>query len=131
MFSPATIYNLHFLPVLEKKNLTDAEFAEIVRQNIATMLKVRIAVILLYVAVRTYKFMQWWFQVEISSFSNSDLLEWEKRYNAEQQTVRVVQRPSTSSASQSNPEIHRMALQVREVLPDVPYDVAYRDLCKF
>lgn len=40
MFSPSTIYNLQFLPVLEKKNLTDAEFADIVRQNIAAILKV-------------------------------------------------------------------------------------------
>lgn len=40
MFSPMTIYNLEFLPVLEKKNLSDGDFAEIVRQNISAGLKV-------------------------------------------------------------------------------------------
>lgn len=40
MFSPCTIYTLKFLPALEKKNLSDAEFAEIVRQNIGAALKV-------------------------------------------------------------------------------------------
>lgn len=40
MFSPCTIYNLKFLPALEKKNLSDSNFAEIVRQNIATGLNV-------------------------------------------------------------------------------------------
>lgn len=67
----------------------------------------------------------------MSSFSNSDLLEWEKRYNAEQQAVavRVPQRPT--SVSQNNPQVHRMAMQVREVLPDVPYDVVYKDLCEY
>lgn len=40
MFSPFTVYSIEFLPVLEKKNLSDAEFAEIVRQNISSSLKV-------------------------------------------------------------------------------------------
>lgn len=40
LFSPMTVYNVQFLPVLEKKNLSDADFAEIVRQNISSALKV-------------------------------------------------------------------------------------------
>lgn len=40
MFSPLTNYRLQFLSPLEKKNHSDSEFAEIVRQNIATELKV-------------------------------------------------------------------------------------------
>lgn len=40
MFSPITVYNLEFLPVVEKKSYTDAEFAEAVRQNISSALKV-------------------------------------------------------------------------------------------
>lgn len=40
MFSPITVYSLEFLPVLEKKNLPETDFAEIVRQNISSALKV-------------------------------------------------------------------------------------------
>lgn len=40
MFSPITVYTLEFLPVLEKKHVSDAAFAEIVRQNISLALKV-------------------------------------------------------------------------------------------
>lgn len=63
----------------------------------------------------------------MSSFTNSDLLEWEKRFNAEQQSARAIQRPPVN---QNNTQVHRMAMQVREVLPDVPYDAVYKDLCK-
>lgn len=41
MFSPFTNYSLKFLPSLENKNESPAEFAEIVRQNIAASLNVR------------------------------------------------------------------------------------------
>lgn len=40
MFSPLTNYKLKFLPSLERKSLAEAEFSEIVRQNIATTMKV-------------------------------------------------------------------------------------------
>lgn len=40
MFSPLTRYKLKFLPPLEKKSVAEAEFSEIVRQNIASTLKV-------------------------------------------------------------------------------------------
>lgn len=53
--------------------------------------------------------------------------EWEKRYKAEQVRVRPVQ----TTAVTVNPELHRMTMQVREVLPVVPYNVIYRDLCKY
>lgn len=55
------------------------------------------------------------------------MLEFEKRYAADQLRQVQQQRP----AFQAHPEINRMALQVREVLPHVPYNVVYKDLCKY
>lgn len=64
--------------------------------------------------------------MELSDYTNTDLLEWEKRFiisqNAGAQT-----RPA---GTQVHPQIHHMAMQVKEVLPDVPYDVVYKDLRK-
>lgn len=40
LFSPCTVYTLHFLPAREKKGTTDAEFAEKIRQDVASALKV-------------------------------------------------------------------------------------------
>jgi ancient ubiquitous protein 1 len=40
MFSPLTNYKLKFLPPLERKSLAEGEFSEIVRQNIASTLRV-------------------------------------------------------------------------------------------
>lgn len=60
-------------------------------------------------------------------YTNTDLLEWEKRYFVSQATVAQTRSPAT----QVHPQVHHMAVQVREVLPDVPYDVVYRDLRKF
>ncbi|RZC32484.1 ancient ubiquitous protein 1-like, partial [Asbolus verrucosus] len=102
MFSPLTNYKLKFLPPLERKSLLEAEFSEIVRQNIATALK-----------------------IETPDFSAADLLEWEKRQLAEQQRAPSAPRP----ASIDN-EVRRMALQVKEVLPHVPLNAIFRDLNK-
>lgn len=41
MFCPITSYRVRFLPSLEKKSISNEEFAEITRQNIASALKVR------------------------------------------------------------------------------------------
>lgn len=40
MFSPFTNYNIKFLPSMERKSLSEDEFADIIRQNIASDLKV-------------------------------------------------------------------------------------------
>lgn len=40
MFSPYTVYRFKFLPTVQKQNLSEEEFAERVRQNIASDLKV-------------------------------------------------------------------------------------------
>lgn len=55
--------------------------------------------------------------------------EWQKRYRLEQQQLRSVQ--AVNSNNSVNPEIHRMTIQVREVLPHVPYNVIYKDLGTF
>lgn len=60
-------------------------------------------------------------------YTNSDLSEWEKRYFASQNSSAQTRPVGT----QVHPQIHHMAMQVREVLPDVPYDVVYRDLREY
>ncbi|KAJ8955974.1 hypothetical protein NQ318_006245 [Aromia moschata] len=62
MFSPCTNYKLKFLSPLEKKSHSDAEFAEVVRQNIATALK-----------------------VEATDYTSNDVVEWEKQKLVEEQ----------------------------------------------
>lgn len=99
MFSPITNYKIKFMTPLEKKNLSDSEFAEIVRQNISNGLN-----------------------VEASEFSASDLNEYEKQVN---NSLRVIQR---RIGSPPNFELERMALQVREVLPHVPLNAIYNDI---
>ncbi|EFA08762.1 lipid droplet-regulating VLDL assembly factor AUP1 [Tribolium castaneum] len=101
MFSPLTNYKLKFLPPLEKKSVAEAEFSEIVRQNIASALK-----------------------VETPELTAADLLEWEKRQLVEQQRAPPVPRPSVDS------EVRRMATQVKDVLPHVPLNAIYKDLNK-
>ncbi|XP_044270985.1 lipid droplet-regulating VLDL assembly factor AUP1-like [Tribolium madens] len=102
MFSPLTNYKLKFLPPLEKKSLVETEYSEVVRQNIASALK-----------------------VETPEFTAADLLEWEKRQLVEQQRgAPPVPRPSVDS------EVRRMATQVKEVLPHVPLNAIYKDLNK-
>lgn len=64
--------------------------------------------------------------MELCDFTNSDLLEWEKRFFAEQNA----RGQTRHGGLQVHPQIHHMTMQVREVLPDVPYDPIYRDLCK-
>ncbi|KAF5269958.1 hypothetical protein FQR65_LT05757 [Abscondita terminalis] len=109
LFSPCTNYKIRFLPVIEKMNLSEIEFADKVREEIATALK-----------------------VELSEYSASDLLEWEKRIMEDvvRREMEARQRPNTSSSLNSNPTIHRMACQVKEVLPMVPYNTICMDLMK-
>lgn len=66
--------------------------------------------------------------MELSDYTNTDLLEWEKRFIASQNNSAVPARPA---GTQVHPQIHHMAMQVKEVLPDVPYDVVYKDLRKY
>ncbi|XP_045462015.1 lipid droplet-regulating VLDL assembly factor AUP1-like [Harmonia axyridis] len=102
MFSPSTNYKLKFLDVLEKKNLSNEEFAEIVRQNIAAGLK-----------------------VEAVNYTAKDLIELEKRLLAEQKRIQSEQ---TLTNPANIPVVRRMARQVKEVLPHVPYEAIYSDL---
>ncbi|XP_023013564.2 lipid droplet-regulating VLDL assembly factor AUP1 [Leptinotarsa decemlineata] len=101
MFCPLTIYKLKFLPSLERKSTSNSDFAEIVRREIATNLK-----------------------IEMTDYTSNDLIEWEKRKLAEDQ-----QRAQRNANRPVIPEIQRMSYQVKEVLPHVPYHVIYNDLC--
>ncbi|KAF2883254.1 hypothetical protein ILUMI_22924 [Ignelater luminosus] len=109
LFSPCTNYKLRFLPTVAKMNLPESEFAEKVRQDIANGLK-----------------------VELSEYSASDLLEWEKRIRdvLRREREEMQQRPSTSNVPTSNVEVQRMARQVKEVLPMVPFNTICTDLMK-
>ncbi|KAF5279756.1 hypothetical protein FQA39_LY05446 [Lamprigera yunnana] len=109
LFSPYTCYKLRFLPVVEKMTLSETEFADKVRTDVAHALK-----------------------VELSEYSASDLLEWEKRIMEDvvRREMEARQRPNTTAALSSNPTIHRMACQVKEVLPMVPYNTICTDLMK-
>lgn len=98
MFSPLTCFKLTFLSPLEKKTIPDEEFADIVRQNLSTVLK-----------------------VEATNFSSADVMEYEKRRLAEV-------RASHSQTINRNFELQRMAQQVKEVLPHVPFNAIYNDL---
>ncbi|CAH0546455.1 unnamed protein product [Brassicogethes aeneus] len=102
MFSPVTVYKLKFLPALENKSNTVQEFAEIVRQHIATSL-----------------------MVPTPNFSASDLIEFEKKTLIEEQRAMEAQ----SRAPSQRPELQRMSMQVKEVLPHVPLKAIYNDLC--
>ncbi|XP_066251167.1 lipid droplet-regulating VLDL assembly factor AUP1-like [Euwallacea similis] len=106
MFSPFTNYNIKFLPSLEKKSLSEDEFADIVRQNIASELK-----------------------VEATHFSSSDVAEWCKRQILEEKRRTQALADARYGASRlPNPELARMATQVKEVLPHVPVSAIYGDL---
>lgn len=107
LFSPWTIYNVCFLPVERKGDFNDTDFAENVRQKIATGL-----------------------MVEACSYGASDVIEWEKRYLLEQRRARMVHNSPSTPIQNNNPELHRMARQVKEVLPVVPYNVIYKDLSR-
>ncbi|XP_076258322.1 lipid droplet-regulating VLDL assembly factor AUP1-like [Rhynchophorus ferrugineus] len=106
MYSPCTIYTIKILPALEKKNLSGEEFATIVRDNIATELK-----------------------IEASSLSASDLLEWSKRHMLEEKRRMQERARIHSGGSQiSNPELERMASLVKAVFPNIPIVAIYSDL---
>ncbi|XP_072378485.1 lipid droplet-regulating VLDL assembly factor AUP1-like [Diabrotica undecimpunctata] len=102
LFVPITNYKLTFLAPLEKSTMSDDEFGEIARQNMATSLK-----------------------VQVTNYTSNDLAEWEKRTLAD-----PPQRPQTRFASPRtlNPELQRMGKQVKEVLPHVPLTAIYSDL---
>ncbi|KAK9709596.1 hypothetical protein QE152_g26546 [Popillia japonica] len=104
MFVPCTVYKIKFLPCVEKKGICEGTFISKVRQSIADDLK-----------------------IELSDYSAADLKEYVKRYIIEQQRNVSTQNTTTGTI---NPEVHRMSMQVREVLPLVPYDAIYKDLLK-
>lgn len=65
--------------------------------------------------------------MELCDYTNIDLLEWEKRFLMSRSSGTQTRPVGT----QVHPQIHHMAMQVREVLPDVPYDAVYRDLREY
>lgn len=69
-------------------------------------------------------------KVEACSYSVSDIIDWEKRYLLEKRRARMVHSSLSNTAQSNNPELHRMARQVKEVLPTVPYNVIFKDLGK-
>ncbi|CAH1115374.1 unnamed protein product [Psylliodes chrysocephalus] len=101
LFAPVTNYKLTFLVPFEKTSMSDDEFSEVVRQNMATSLK-----------------------IQTTDFTSNDIAEWEKRTLTEP-PPRSQNRPPTRSL---NPELQRMSNQVKEVLPHVPLNVIYSDL---
>lgn len=109
LFSPYTSYKLRFLPIVDQFDLSEIQFSDKVRENIARAL-----------------------QVELSEYSATDLLHWEKRLmdDVVRREMEGRQRPTSTSLSSGHPTIHLMATQVKEVLPMVPYTVIYTDLLK-
>nr|XP_022905391.1 ancient ubiquitous protein 1-like [Onthophagus taurus] len=105
MFVPCTVYKIKFLPAVEKKSVSDGEFCDRIRQNIGNDLN-----------------------IELTNFVANELKEFKKRHHIELQRANLVQRPFSTPTV--NPELHQMTLQVREVLPLVPYNVVYKDLAK-
>lgn len=100
LFSPITNYRLTFLAPSERKTMTDKEFAESIRQSMATALK-----------------------VQMTDYTSHDVTEWEKR------AVFVPPpRPQMRTRSVNSPELTRMGKQVKEVLPHVPLNAIYSDL---
>ncbi|XP_056633168.1 lipid droplet-regulating VLDL assembly factor AUP1-like [Diorhabda sublineata] len=99
LFSPVTNYRLTFLEPSDRKTMSDQEFAENVRRNMATALK-----------------------VQTTNYTSNDVTEWEKRANF------APPRPQTRTRSLNTPELTRMGKQVKEVLPHVPLNAIYTDL---
>nr|CAI5849178.1 unnamed protein product [Callosobruchus analis] len=110
MFSPITNYKIRFLDAVDRRCLSDEEFAEDVRQKIGACLK-----------------------AELVSYTASDVTEWEKRTLVEMQSSLQHRRTASTTARRPvrtlNPRLQRMTMQIREVLPHVPYNVIYNDLC--
>ncbi|ENN75747.1 lipid droplet-regulating VLDL assembly factor AUP1 [Dendroctonus ponderosae] len=106
MFSPFTNYSIKFLPSMDKKSLSEDEFADVVRQNIAAELK-----------------------IEATQFSSSEVAEWSKRRLDEERRRNQEQTNGRSSLTRfANPQVLRMVSQVKEVLPHVPIQAIYNDL---
>nr|CAH7732973.1 unnamed protein product [Callosobruchus chinensis] len=68
MFSPITNYKIRFLDAVERKCLSDEEFAEEVRQKIGTCLK-----------------------TELVSYTASDVIEWEKGHCLKCKTIYITE----------------------------------------
>lgn len=53
-------------------------------------------------------------------------MEWEKK-----QIIERKQKALARPARPINIDLHRMSMQVKEVLPHVPMNAIYNDLCKY
>lgn len=58
------------------------------------------------------------------------MIEWEKRELAEQQRPQLLTRTVNIDSYSYNSDVRRMANQVKEVLPHVPFDAIFKDLSK-
>ncbi|XP_017774099.1 PREDICTED: ancient ubiquitous protein 1-like [Nicrophorus vespilloides] len=106
MFSPLTVYNVQYLPSIEKKAFSDEDLANISQQAIAHALK-----------------------IEAVDHKSADMKEWLKRHLLELKRTAVVQNNRSANYAVS-PEMTRMGLQVKEVLPLVPMEDIIKDLIK-
>ncbi|KAK7865797.1 hypothetical protein R5R35_001262 [Gryllus longicercus] len=100
LFSPSTVFTVRYLPVAEQEE----EETD------------------LQFSVRVQQMMADALGVVATKYTSGDKAEYEKRYILE------LNRPVPSYSS--NSELQRMARQVRDVLPHVPYDVVVRDLSR-
>ncbi|XP_066998744.1 lipid droplet-regulating VLDL assembly factor AUP1 [Anabrus simplex] len=103
LFSPFTVFTLKYLPAMQSNGEDGVQFSERVQKAIAEALGVL-----------------------PTKYTAGDKAEYEKRFLLEQNRPTAVVGPQYSS----NNELQRMARQVGEVLPLVPYDVIVRDLAR-
>ncbi|XP_046667057.1 lipid droplet-regulating VLDL assembly factor AUP1-like [Homalodisca vitripennis] len=106
LFSPVTVFRIRYLPVVKRQEEeSDEDMADRIAQSIAKELG-----------------------LVSTKFTAKDKHEYKKRY------VLELSRSSVTLGSQSAPrinyEMQRMASQVAEVLPYVPYDAIIRDLSR-
>uniref|UniRef100_A0A1B6G5A6 Lipid droplet-regulating VLDL assembly factor AUP1 n=1 Tax=Cuerna arida TaxID=1464854 RepID=A0A1B6G5A6_9HEMI len=106
LFSPVTVFRIRYLPVVKRQEgESDEDMADRIAQSIAKELG-----------------------LVSTKFTAKDKLEYKKRYLVELSRSSITH--SSQSAPRINYEIQRMASQVAEVLPYVPYDAIIRDLSR-
>ncbi|XP_054264589.1 lipid droplet-regulating VLDL assembly factor AUP1-like [Macrosteles quadrilineatus] len=103
LFSPVTVFRIRYLPVIHRlENETDEEMADRIALAVAKDLG-----------------------IVTTKFSAKDKQEYEKRY-----LVEVSRSKTSQQTARVSYELQRMASQVAEVLPYVPYEAIIRDLSR-
>jgi len=106
LFSPVTVFRIRYLPVIQRlENETDEEMADRIAQAIAKELG-----------------------ITTTKFTVKDKQEYEKRYLVEVSRSKMSHNPQHTA--RVSYELQRMASQVVEVLPYVPYEAIIRDLSR-